>query len=165
MRHIVCCDCGEDPEYRFDDIANLVRKARIDFKAEITLCGRDELGRLRGSLIPVPAWESLGTAEEFGAAALRRYHALLAKVRYEDARAPASLILLVKPALSGDESIDLRQYQRSSPKYPHEPTSDQFFDEAQWESYRKLGEHSEDRVFHSDGTSPWWFTSLDPAKL
>jgi hypothetical protein len=27
------------------------------------------------------------------------------------------------------------------PSFQQEPTTDQFFDEAQWESYRSLGEH------------------------
>jgi hypothetical protein len=45
--HIVCCDCGEDPAYRFADIGNLVRKARIDFGVEIRLVSREELVRLR----------------------------------------------------------------------------------------------------------------------
>jgi hypothetical protein len=29
-------DCGADPEYRFDDLENLVRKARIDYGIIIT---------------------------------------------------------------------------------------------------------------------------------
>ncbi len=32
-------------------------------------------------------------------------------------------------------------YAARHPAFPHEPTSDQFFDEAQFESYRRLGEH------------------------
>jgi hypothetical protein len=32
------------------------------------------------------------------------------------------------------------------PVFPHQPTSDQFFDESQFESYRKLGEHIVQRV-------------------
>jgi hypothetical protein len=32
---IVVADCGADPDYRFGDLENLVRKARIDFGAEI----------------------------------------------------------------------------------------------------------------------------------
>ena len=36
---------------------------------------------------------------------------------------------------------------RRHPAFPHESTADQFFDEAQWESYRRLGEHIASRVF------------------
>jgi len=51
------------------------------------------------------------------------------------------LLLLVKPTLLGNEPTDIVQYAANHPSFPQEPTSDQFFDEAQWESYRKLGEH------------------------
>ena len=32
--------------------------------------------------------------------------------------------------------------------FPHETTADQFFDESQFESYRKLGAHIVSEVFH-----------------
>ena len=35
---------------------------------------------------------------------------------------------------------------KANPAFPQEPTSDQFFDEAQWESYRSLGEYIAGRV-------------------
>ena len=50
-------------------------------------------------------------------------------------------ILYFKPTLTGDEPPDLRQYQARNQAFPHESTGDQFYDEAQWESYRRLGEH------------------------
>ena len=31
------------------------------------------------------------------------------------------------------------QYQATYPDFPQQSTTDQFFDDAQWESYRKLG--------------------------
>ena len=34
-RVIVVADCGADPQYRFRDLENLVRKARIDLAADI----------------------------------------------------------------------------------------------------------------------------------
>lgn len=36
------------------------------------------------------------------------------------------------------------------PEVPHEPTSDQWFDEAQFESYRRLGLHAVNRVSLGD---------------
>jgi hypothetical protein len=47
----------------------------------------------------------------------------------------------------GDEAADVVQYQRTRPLFPQEPTTDQYFDEAQWESYRKLGEHVGTELF------------------
>jgi hypothetical protein len=51
------------------------------------------------------------------------------------------VLLYVKANLTGDESVDVLHYHKTHPEFPHEPTSDQFFDELQWESYRRLGEH------------------------
>ena len=43
-------------------------------------------------------------------------------------------------SLTGREPVDVLQYHAQHPDFPHETTADQFFDEAQWESYRRLGE-------------------------
>ena len=37
---------------------------------------------------------------------------------------------------------DVYNYARESLAFPHEPTSDQFFSESQFESYRALGRHA-----------------------
>ncbi len=36
-------------------------------------------------------------------------------------------------------SADIYSYWRANPDFPDEPTSEQFFDEAQFEAYRALG--------------------------
>ena len=43
--------------------------------------------------------------------------------------------------------------------FPQQPTADQFFDEAQWESYRKLGRTVTQRVF-GEGTGPALWANL-----
>jgi hypothetical protein len=89
-------------------------------------------------------------AEQSDGPAFGSHHVIAAQVIYPDAGhleiaespAPAhSLLIIVKPSLTGDEPLDVLQYAASHPTFPQETTSDQFFDEAQWESYRKLGEH------------------------
>ena len=55
-------------------------------------------------------------------------------------------LLYVKPVLCGGEPADVEQYARANPPFPQQTTADQFFDEAQWESYRKLGEHIAEHV-------------------
>lgn len=76
-------------------------------------------------------------------------HATLAEIRYpvpadapEAAASDRTLLLIFKPALTGDEPLDVMYYHAQHPAFPHESTLDQFFDEAQWEAYRKLGEHA-----------------------
>ena len=148
---IICCDDGQDENYAFEDLANLVRKARSDFQAEICFLNEVELAELNlGDLRRV-----IGTLDDLcprsneGDEQSPKYskaHAALAKVTYLDPRG-ISYLLVLKPTLRGDESLDIRQYHASRPSFPQEPTIDQYFDEAQWESYRHLGELIGRRVF------------------
>ena len=54
--------------------------------------------------------------------------------------------------LTGDEPTDIQHYASAHASFPHEPTSDQFFDEAQWESYRRLGWHLGGKIFDQPAT-------------
>ena len=76
---------------------------------------------------------------------LSRAHAALARVEYEDT-GDACWLVYVKATLMGDEPEDVRHYHRAHPQFPQETTNDQFFDEGQWESYRRLGLHIGQRV-------------------
>lgn len=165
---IVIIDAGADPDYAGADLANLVRKARIDFDAEIKFLDDKVLDKL--GCLP----KYVGTLEALRgrpqgrdqipnasgpAAALRRVsrspygtrqslaHAALAVVNYENRDKPDSLIVYVKPTVVGNEPPDIAQYHADHQNFPHQTTSDQFFDEAQWESYRKLGQLITERVF------------------
>ena len=90
-----------------------------------------------------------------------RAHAALARVTWADEPA-APLAALHQATLTGDEPARLLEYHRAHPAFPHEPTGDQFFDEAQWESYRKLGEHIARKLFRRPGAAAgpapqsWW---------
>jgi hypothetical protein len=142
---IVVSDAGADECCEFVDLGALVRKARLDFQAEITFLTRQELDN---ALTPearryVGTLEELrGTASENGRRQVGAY-AALARVRYDGRESAESLLLYIKPGLlkDGDEPTDVKQYATLNPAFPHESTGDQFFDEAQWESYRCLGEH------------------------
>ena len=48
---------------------------------------------------------------------------------------------IMKLSYSGDEPEYVRFHKRKVPTFPHEPTSDQFFDETKFEVYRALGHH------------------------
>jgi hypothetical protein len=87
-------------------------------------------------------------------------HAALAKIRYarleNEAEPPPGWMIVIKPTLTGDEPADVLHYHGEHPTFPHESTADQFFDEAQWESYRKLGEHIATKLFQAnDGIEPF----------
>ena len=70
---------------------------------------------------------------------------------YDGARVPGSLLLLLKPTVCGDEPADVLNYHSAHDAFPQESTADQFFDEAQWESYRKLGELIAGALFRENG--------------
>jgi len=139
---IIVCDGSADPDYQMSGIANLIRKARIDFAAEIVPFEPADYAKL-----PESAQACLGTLDQIkpragqpGASRPVKC-ATLFWVRYAKAPAQRSVMLYLKANVTGDESADILQYQRTHPDFPNEPTEDQFFDEEQWESYRRLGEH------------------------
>jgi hypothetical protein len=101
--------------------------------------------------------------------ALSLAHAALAEITYGDNGAKSKL-LYIKPTLIGDEPADVHRYHTEHPSFPHETTLQQFFDEAQWESYRKLGEHIALKIFseptsNSNNTETPVPPKLSPLKL
>jgi hypothetical protein len=161
---IIVCDDGQDQDDRFEDVGNLVRKARIDWGIEIRFLTTGEIAALVGEGSPLLA--SLGTPEQLrrgagtGAdvAGPRRAErrASLAWAHYADDPAARSLLLFLRPALLGDEPLDLIEYAARHPDFPQQSTADQSFDEAQWESYRRLGEHIGRQLFATRALSGHW---------
>ena len=75
-----------------------------------------------------------------------KHYAALARVSYEGSEAISTLLWL-RPAVLGSEPADVLGYHALFPDFPQQSTADQFFDEAQWESYRRLGEQIAATVF------------------
>ncbi|WP_026035689.1 patatin-like phospholipase family protein [Cupriavidus sp. BIS7] len=136
---IVVCDCGCDGDYRFGDLANLIRLARIDFGLEIVVDHAAASDPALGTVF--------GTPDDFAADAPPEAQdkvAILLNVHVAGQAgapdgAPVTRIVLIKPRLTPSAPADVRQYGALHPSFPQEGTADQFFDEAQWESYRALG--------------------------
>ncbi len=141
-RYIVVCDSGADPNYAFQDLGGLIRKARIDFGIGIDIDG--------DSLRPK------------GDANRSQSHVAVGTIYYEDIRycggktwesprdaSVHGVLIYLKPAITGGEPEDVLNYQCLSPEFPHEPTSEQWFSESQFESYRALGWHIAQSVFGS----------------
>lgn len=171
---IVMCDNEGDPDYRFSGLANLVRKARLDFDAHVRFLDDAALkkvlpdqGDLRKWIRPLSALRRgkravepvddpvtkqsrLDVQSDRGELSLAR--AALARIEYADGE--RGWLLYLKPTLLGDEPADVAQYHAEHPDFPHESTVDQFFDEAQWESYRRLGEHMASRLFGMPAAGP-----------
>jgi predicted acylesterase/phospholipase RssA len=123
-RVIIACDAGADPSCACNDLASAIEKCRIDFKATIeidlseillstTLFSTDQ--RSRVSKAPF----TMGT------------------IRYADGS--DGTLIYIKPSLNAKLPQDVLAYARLAEAFPHQSTVDQFFDEAQFESYRALG--------------------------
>jgi hypothetical protein len=134
-RFILATDAGADPELHFADLANVVRKCCTDFGIDIEIQTARIL-RVGG-----------GSSE---------LHCAIGTVHYErvDPGAAPGLLLYLKASLTGDEPADVTGYHARFPVFPHQPTSDQFFDESQFESYRKLGEHIVGRILGEGQVDP-----------
>ncbi|WP_449433493.1 patatin-like phospholipase family protein [Pseudomonas putida] len=124
---IVLADCGADPQYAFCDLENLVRKARIDLDAEIVFQRptHPATAGIYGSLA------DLASAQTNACLAL-------ARIKYRNSGNEGYLIL-VKPNLFSGMPLDLVNFKAFNPLFPQESTTDQFFSEAQWESYFQMG--------------------------
>jgi hypothetical protein len=130
--YVVVSDGGADPECSFADLGEAVRKIRIDFGipiefGPITICPRSAIDTLQ-----IPG-----------------HNCAVGRIRYSlvDGRdAPDGIIVYIKPACYGSESRDIFSYFICNPLFPHESTTDQFFSESQFESYRMLGAHTMERL-------------------
>ena len=124
-RFIVVSDCGADPDYKFDDLGNAFRRIRSDFGVEIEI-----------DLTPLIPQDGRPAAQH-----------LVVGTIYYDQKSDQGLLFVFKPNLAGEEPEDIRQYRQRNTAFPQETTGDQFYDEAQWESYRRLGEHAARSAF------------------
>jgi len=123
-RFIVVSDAGCDPQYSFDDLANAVRRIRLDLGIPIYFPPIDVTRPGQGHTNP---------------------HAAIGKIRYSVVDGPEvadGTILYLKATLSGDEPVDVKNFALTDPTFPHDSTGNQFFDEARFESYRALGFHT-----------------------
>lgn len=118
-RVILASDCGQDGDSAFDDLGNLVRRVREDFGVDVRIDTR-----------PVRP----------GGDGLSAQYMVAGDIHYPDG--DTGVLLFFKPALVGGEPADVTQYRTRNAAFPHESTVDQFYGEAQWESYRRLGEHA-----------------------
>ena len=126
---IVAVDASCDPGVDFQDLANVIRRARIDLGINIV---RDETWE-------IPSPTSNGRARNKGAL-LRDQAWAWFTIDYGDGL-PKGRLLYIKPMVRDEPGlpVEILQYWKASPKFPHETTADQFFTEAQMEAYRSLG--------------------------
>jgi hypothetical protein len=128
-RYIVVTDVDTSRQAASENLANLIRMVQIDFGIRIDI----ETSHLR--------------QEEPDR--LTKWHCAIGLVRYDDVdpAAVAGILVYLRTSLTGDEPSDIQEYAHRYSAFPHQSTTDQFFTEAQFESYRNLGFHIAQEVF------------------
>jgi len=126
---IILSDSGADPKCQFEDLGNAIRKIQIDLGVPIVF---DDQVHMKAGL---------HRSNKYCAVARIGYH-------YVDDPGPGQktedlvgYLVYVKPCLNGTEPMDVQQYAKVHDSFPHESTANQFFDEPQFESHRKLAYH------------------------
>jgi hypothetical protein len=131
---IIVIDASADPDYNFD-LANAVRKIRVDLGVPIHL---DKPIQMMAGEIKT------------------NVHCASGEIAYScvDGEGEDGRLVYVKPVMDEWQSVDLDHYHVSSRDFPQQPTADQFFDEAQFESYRRLGAETIERICQNMAGQP-----------
>jgi hypothetical protein len=116
-RYIIVSDAGADPACTLADLGQAVQRARADLGAEVEICA-DPLFHGNGG-------------------EMRKRAHLIGQVTYADGS--SGEILYLKALLRENLGADIYGYWRTNPEFPNQPTSNQFYGELQFDSYRELG--------------------------
>jgi hypothetical protein len=128
---IVVSDAGCDPKCELDDLGGAVRKVRADFGVPIEFTTGFYI-YARGN--------QLGRRCAVG---IIRYSA----VDGGDPQQQDGVLIYLKPCFyNAHEPMDVVNYASVNQAFPHESTSDQWFSESQFESYRMLGLHTVNEI-------------------
>jgi patatin-like phospholipase len=146
-KFIVAVDAGMEPKMECADLMRLQRYAAIDLGIRMHFDPTD--------LTLLPTTYS-------------RAYAVLVKIDYapEQARPHAETsdqlgwMLYLKLAITGTEPRYVLDYRRQNPAFPHQTTANQFYDEAQFEAYRALGEFAAESLFREEIVGPCMPTDL-----
>lgn len=123
-KYIIAADAEADPAMRFGGLLTLIRYAQIDMGIDIEV----DLNDIRR-----------------GDNGYSAQHGAVCTIHYGDDS--IGYLVYIKSSLTGDEEY-VRDYHAQNPRFPHEPTSDQFFSEVQFEVYRWLGHHAAEQMFN-----------------
>ncbi|HEY6123305.1 MAG TPA: hypothetical protein VIV63_01540, partial [Steroidobacteraceae bacterium] len=115
-RYIIVSDAGADPDTTLADLGQAVQRARADLGASVDICADPLI---------------------HDGAGLRTQAHLLGRVSYADGS--HGEILYLKALLRTNLGADIYGYWRTNPDFPNQPTSNQFYGEMQFDSYRELG--------------------------
>jgi len=115
---IVLGDAEQDDRFTCEGLANAIRRCRIDFGVEINI-----------NVLPITERENGMSNKSYA----------IGSIRYPGDQPFIGTLIYLKASITKELPTDVREYAAKNPIFPHQSTGDQFFDETQFESYRKLG--------------------------
>ena len=135
-RFIIVSDASTDPDYCYESLAYAIRQVRVDFGVPIEFRNQLQLGK------------DLDNANKYCAIADIRYSCVDKPGGKPDDKpddkpdaAYDGVLIYIKPSLNGSEPADVLNFHESDKAFPQDTIVDQWFGEAQFESYRMLGSH------------------------
>jgi hypothetical protein len=135
-KYIIASDADADDGMTFGDLGNAIRKCRSDFGVEITID-------------PTPVQLPVnGFAQAHGVVGTIRYPAVAGEAGFD------GKILYIKPTVTSGIPRDVLAYRAGHEEFPDQSTADQWFDESQFESYRRLGLYSMQAIARMTGQNP-----------
>lgn len=161
---IIASDVSQDEQHAFADLARALRLARTHYGIRI-VDWNDMNVELDRELDVTPLRRSIDKPSGFAASENGKEsetspeaqstadhcqvtrHFLVGRIIYPVTGAEIpdqneyGLFIYLKPSITGDEGLELHQYQQTHSAFPHESTVDQMFDPSQVEAYRNLGDH------------------------
>ena len=155
-RFILASDNGQDEKFNFCDLEILIRTARTDIGVEVSVVKHDDFPK---NLEPIRDCFLNGFEGDWrlharspsnsGFALLLKTADIPRRVNgvWKQRRGGNGLIVWLKPKPFADLPADIGTYAAVHPDFPQQNTANQFFDEAQWESYRRLGFQMGRRLF------------------
>jgi hypothetical protein len=124
---IIACDAEADNTLAFGSFTEALRHAYVDLGVDVDI----DLSMI----LPDPP------------TGLSKAHCAIGRIRYPECPHRPSWLIYMKNSLTGNEPAAIQNYKRRCSDFPHESTADQFFDDAQFESYRVLGDHIAEETF------------------
>lgn len=121
-RYIVVSDASCDAKCNFEDLANAVRKVRIDLGIPIEI----------REILFFPDAENVKNGKYCAVGDIK--YAAVDGEGIDDGK-----LIYIKPARHPQMPVDLYSHSQTNQFFPHEPTANQWFSESQFESYRNLG--------------------------
>jgi len=141
VKTIILVDGSADPDVDFASFANAAEKCFIDFDTHIRFFdGEDDAPFHR-------MMRDTGVDPDNPVDRIFRFSKngfAFARIEYPDGE--FGYLFYIKSSMVRNLPATLFAYRRANESYPHEPTSDQFFSEQQFEAYRALGSALADQM-------------------